>query len=104
MKSTANPGGPGHHWVKARYKLDEFPRGMELFKTEWTNPLHRQDGHEDAHLYPVARLRDNKYLSDDYVANLYQVGVAELVRAWLEGDWCVVEGCFFPEFRPAQYH
>ena len=97
MKATCNPGGPGHHWVKARYHLDEYPQGMELFRTEWTNPFTGKKV-EKTRLFIPSRVHDNKYLDDDYVANLYQVGSAELVRAWLEGDWTVVEGSFFPEF------
>jgi hypothetical protein len=27
-------------------------------------------------------------------------GSPELVRAWLEGDWSVISGAFFPEFGP----
>jgi hypothetical protein len=39
---------------------------------------------------------DNRFLDvDAYVASLSQVGSAELVRAWLDGDWSVVEGAFF---------
>jgi len=33
-----------------------------------------------------------------YIAQLKQSGSPELVRAWLEGDWSVVAGAFFPEF------
>src|SRR5688572_4057934 len=29
MRLTGNPGGPGHHWVKARY-IDPNPRGYEV--------------------------------------------------------------------------
>ncbi|MBV8455416.1 MAG: hypothetical protein JO122_02230 [Acetobacteraceae bacterium] len=32
------------------------------------------------------------------MAQLRQVGSPDLVRAWLEGDWTVVAGAFFPEF------
>jgi hypothetical protein len=97
MKATCNPGGPGHHWVKARYKLDEYPKGMELFRTEWTNPFTAKKL-EKTRVFIPSKVNDNRYLSDDYVANLYQVGSAELVRAWLEGDWSVVEGSFFDTF------
>jgi len=32
------------------------------------------------------------------VNRLYLVGSVELVRAWLEGDWNVIAGAYFPEF------
>jgi hypothetical protein len=31
------------------------------------------------------------------------VGNPQLVRAWLEGDWSVIEGAFFPEFSEAKH-
>jgi hypothetical protein len=34
----------------------------------------------------------------DYINRLYLVGGAQLVKAWLEGDWSAIEGAYFPEF------
>ena len=31
----------------------------------------------------------------EYINNLYLVGSAQLVQAWLDGDWNAVEGAFF---------
>jgi hypothetical protein len=48
-----------------------------------------------------ARLKDNPALlkSDpNYINRLRASGSPELVRAWLEGDWNIIEGAFFPEF------
>jgi hypothetical protein len=42
-----------------------------------------------------SKVQDNKFLGDDYVARLRASGGKELVRAWLEGDWSVIEGAFF---------
>ncbi len=39
MKSTCNPGGPGHQWVKARYQLDEHPHGFHLMRHSFVNPF-----------------------------------------------------------------
>jgi hypothetical protein len=97
LKCTMNPGGAGHTWVKARYHLDEHPRGMELFKFEFRNPFTGKTITKTRIFIP-SKVSDNKYLDDTYIANLHQVGSPELVRAWLEGDWSVVEGSFFPEF------
>lgn len=94
MKGTCNPGGPGHQWVKARYKLDEFPNGLEVFKFEFTNPFTKSKIVKTRVFIP-SRVSDNKFLGDDYVANLFQVGSESLVRAWLTGDWSVIEGAFF---------
>jgi hypothetical protein len=94
MKGTCNPGGPGHQWVKARYHLDTNPMGMEIFEQEFTNPFTKKKVMKRRVFIP-SRVTDNKYLGDDYVANLFQVGSESLVKAWLEGDWSVIDGAFF---------
>jgi len=43
---------------------------------------------------------DNPTLPRDYQAGLHMSGSPQLVKAWLEGDWNVVAGAFFPEFGP----
>ncbi len=97
MKSTCNPGGPGHQWVKARYRLDTNPGGMEIYRFEFTNPFTKKKI-EKTRVFIPSKVVDNKYLGDDYVANLFQVGSDNLVKAWLTGDWSVIEGAFFPEW------
>jgi hypothetical protein len=37
------------------------------------------------------------------VANLQKSGPAALVRAWLEGDWSVIDGAFFPDWSNARH-
>ena len=46
-------------------------------------------------VYIPSRVHDNKYLGEDYVSQLRASGSKELVKAWLEGDWSVIEGAFF---------
>jgi hypothetical protein len=93
MRLTGNPGGPGHQWVKARY-IDPAPAGMKVieepFKNPWTGEIVTRD-----RVFIPSKLQDNAYLGGDYVANLQMLGSDTLVRAWLEGDWSVVEGAFF---------
>lgn len=96
FRATGNPGGPGHQWVKARY-LDPAPLGWEVIRSEFANPFTGEKVGRDR-VYIPSRLDDNRYLGSDYVANLHLSGNAELVRAWLEGDWSVIAGAFFPEF------
>lgn len=96
FRATGNPGGPGHQWVKRRY-IDSAPVGwkitMQSYKNPWTNEEITRD-----RIFIPSKLQDNKYLGSDYVANLQMTGSANLVKAWLEGDWNVIEGAFFPEF------
>jgi len=96
FRATGNPGGPGHQWVKARY-IDPAPLGWEIITSEFTNPFDGKTVKRDR-VYIPSRLHDNRYLGPEYVANLHLSGNAELVRAWLEGDWSVIAGAFFPEW------
>lgn len=89
IRLTGNPGGPGHQWVKARY-IDPAPAGMQVLTDEVTG-LDR--------VYIPSRVTDNRHLGSDYVQRLRASGAPELVRAWLEGDWSVIAGAFFPEFE-----
>src|SRR5678815_4947047 len=53
-----------------------------------------------------AKLSDNPALTrndPNYINRLRASGSPELVRAWLEGDWDVIEGAFFPEFNKARH-
>lgn len=91
---TANPGGVGQSWIKYRY-IDPAPRGMQTLIRKLPN------GGEHRFIYIPSRVQDNKILlshDPDYINRLHLVGSPELVRAWLDGDWSVVSGAFFPEF------
>jgi hypothetical protein len=89
---TGNPGGAGQQWLRHRYQLVPFPRRPRLLQRTLPNG--------DVHKVAVipGRLTENKILlaSDPgYVGRLHMVGSAQLVKAWLEGDWTAIEGAFF---------
>jgi len=87
FRATCNPGGPGHNWVKARY-ID--PGAWALIE---------EDGLDRAFI--PARLADNPKLAQSdplYVSRLRQSGSEQLVRAWLDGDWNIIEGSFFDKW------
>ena len=91
IRAAANPGGAGHHWVKATF-IDPAPTGYTPIRDEETG-MER--------MFIPSKLHDNTILmgSDPgYVGRLRGLGSPELVRAMLEGDWSVVSGAFFPEF------
>lgn len=95
-RATANPGGPGHLWVKARY-VDPAPAGRE--------PLEDEAGHYQRMFIP-AKVHDNRILLENdpgYVDRLKLTGSAQLVKAWLEGDWNVIEGAFFDNWSTARH-
>lgn len=88
---TGNPGGAGQSWIKARY-IDPDPRGMRILSRELGN------GKTHRYVFIPSRIADNKLLlanDPEYINNLYLVGSAQLVQAWLDGDWNAVEGAFF---------
>lgn len=91
IRASANPGGPGHSWVKARF-IDPAPHGYEAIEDADTGIVR---------MFIPSRLTDNLILMQrdpTYVDRLRGVGSPELVRAWLEGDWNAVVGSYFPEF------
>ena len=88
FRATGNPGGPGHQWVRARY-IDPAPQGYEVIRDPETG-MER--------VYIPSRVHDNRYVGEEYINQLRISGSPELVRAWLEGDWSVISGAFFPEF------
>ena len=101
MRLTGNPGGPGHNWVKDRY-IKPAPQGYVLITESCELEL---DGvirlvSLDRVFIP-SKLKDNRLLlvnDPTYVLRLRQSGSEALVKAWLEGDWSIIDGAFFTEF------
>src|SRR3954469_9674691 len=94
MKATCNPGGPGHHWVKS-WAIDCGP---------YRTTVDPETGL--SRVYVPARVGDNpKLLENDprYIDRLRSVGSTELVRAWLDGDWTIVQGAFFTGWDPKRH-
>lgn len=92
IRAAANPGGVGHHWVKA-YFVDPAPGGY----CPITDPITKME-----RMFIPAKLRDNQILlSSDpgYGDRLRGLASNAMVRAWLEGDWTVIEGAFFDCWR-----
>lgn len=82
---TCNPGGVGHDYIKRLFVDRRFE--------ENENP--------DDYVFIQARVQDNKALMDadpNYIKVL-QAMPEDLRRAHLEGDWDVVVGQYFKEFR-----
>ena len=101
MRLTGNPGGPGHNWVKARY-IDPCPAGYKIITEDTEIEI---DGIRRtvslSRVFIPSKLGDNNLLlrnDPTYVLRLRQSGSEALVRAWLEGDWSIIDGAFFSEF------
>lgn len=94
FRATCNPGGPGHHWVKS-WVIDNGAY----------NPVKDQETGLIRVFIP-AKINDNPALlknDPNYINRLRAAGSPALVRAWLDGDWSIIEGAFFPEFEPASH-
>jgi len=88
IRSTANPGGVGHHWVKS-YFVNPAQGGYQRIYDAVTHH-HR--------MFIPAKISDNAILLQNdpgYPSRLAGLGSEALVKAWLDGDWNVVEGAFF---------
>lgn len=101
MRLTGNPGGPGHSWVKKRY-IDPNPAGYQIIDESCDMEI---DGIMRtvtlSRVFIPSKLKDNALLlrnDPTYVLRLRQSGSEALVKAWLEGDWNIIDGAFFTEF------
>lgn len=88
MKSSTNPGGIGHTWVKERFIDIGEP-----------NVVHHA-GHSNR-LFILSKVTDNKYLLEKDPKYLERLqGMAERDRkALLEGCWDLNDGMFFAEVK-----
>jgi hypothetical protein len=105
--ATGNPGGPGHQWVKARY-IDPDPSGYKMIVEDMEVTVPTESGELQkqnvrfTRVFIPSKLQNNPLMFQrdaNYVANLKQSGSEQLVRAWLDGDWDVIDGAYFDEWR-----
>jgi len=89
IRGTANPGGVGHAWIKARFIDGREPGKIYRTKEGLTR------------CFVKALIQDNKKLLDndpEYMKRLAMLP-PHLRRALLEGDWDVFAGQVFDQFR-----
>lgn len=85
MYYTCNPGGVGHDWVKRLFIDREYRSGEK----------------PENYTFIPARVYDNVALmatDPDYVSTLEALPEDQR-RAYLDGDWDIIEGQFFKEWR-----
>lgn len=108
--NTTNPGNVGAWWVRAMF-IDAAPWGEAFWAKDietgqvLTFPKNYPDPDKAGkplfkRRFIPARLQDNPYLFEagDYETNLMAMPESQR-RMLLEGDWDVVDGAAFPEFR-----
>jgi hypothetical protein len=96
IRGTANPGGKGHMWLKARF-IDGREAG-KIYKI----PIQTREGvRYTTRCFIPSLVTDNRKLLENdpgYVTRL-ELLPGYLRRALLEGDWDVFAGQAFDEFR-----
>lgn len=87
IKSSTNPGGVGHTWVKARFIDIGEPNVIHTFK-------------EGTRIFIPSLIQDNMFLlqnDPEYVTRLDNLPEKEQ-KALKYGDWDIFDGQFFTEF------
>ncbi len=99
IRATANPGGIGHAWVKARF-IDPAPP-MTPIVSELTVPgLHGASVQRRERIFVPSNVLDNNALMQNapmYVSSLAMLPEAEK-QALLYGNWNSYQGQVFAEF------
>ena len=85
---TCNPGGPGHQYIKRIFVDRDF----------------RGDEKPEDYVFIQSLVTENKALLDaspEYISFLKNLP-PKLKKAWLYGDWNVMEGMYFEDFRDSE--
>lgn len=92
IKSTTNPGGVGHTWVKARF--------IDVGEPNKIHEITLENGQKSTVIFIPSFVQDNIFMmqSDpDYINRLELLPEKEK-QALLYGDWDIFDGQFFTEF------
>ena len=94
VKSSTNPGGIGHTWVKRRFIDGHLP-----------NEVHKDPDTGIRRLFIPSLVQDNVFLMNadaDYVKRLEQLPENER-KALLLGEWDIFDGQVFTEWRNSAF-
>lgn len=106
MRSTANPGGIGHGWVKERFITPAPPMTRIYSVVEFIHPDGRKEKRKRSRIFVPSLVQDNPALmrnDPDYLARLASMPEAEK-KALLYGDWDSFQGQVFSEWRNLPDH
>ena len=93
IKSSTNPGGVGHNWVKERFIDIGAPNVIHTCKLE--------TGETTTRIFIPSLVQDNKFMltyDPDYIKRLDALPEKER-KALKYGDWDIFDGQFFTEFK-----
>lgn len=106
MRSTANPGGVGHAWVKERFITAATPMDTVWEDVTIKMPDGRLEVRKRSRVFIPSTVFDNQALLDndaDYLVRLAALPEAER-KALLYGDWDSFSGQVFAEWRNDSAH
>ena len=92
IKSSTNPGGVGHVWVKERF--------IDIGKYGEIHECRLETGEKTTRLFIPSFVTDNKYLMEadpDYVKRLDALPEKER-KALKDGNWDIFDGQYFKDF------
>ena len=92
VRSTTNPYGVGHNWVKA-YFIDPAPYGV---------PIVNSQGQKRVTLF--GSVNENKFLDQEYVKTLNALTDPNKRKAWLFGSWDITSGGMFDDLWNRDLH
>jgi len=108
IRSTGNPGGIGHGWVKERFITAGSPEQTIWYDADYVDPDGAKHTIRRSRVFIPSTVFDNQILMDnspEYVAALASMPEAEK-QALLYGNWDSFSGQVFTEWRndPEHYH
>ena len=92
MKSSTNPGGVGHQWVKERF--------VDIGAPNQVHKVRNETGTESTRIFIPSFVTDNRFLMEldpDYEKRLDALPEKER-KALREGNWDIFDGQYFTEF------
>jgi hypothetical protein len=101
IRSTANPGGVGHGWVKERFITAGKPMETIWEQVTVNHPDGKIEKKWESRVFVPSSVFDNKILLENdpnYLARLASMPEAEK-NALLYGDWDSFSGQYFAEWR-----
>lgn len=93
LKSSTNPGGVGHSWVKERF--------IDIGEPNKLHEVVLESGKKSSRIFIPSLVTDNKFMlsyDPDYIDRLDNLPEKER-QALKFGDWEIYDGMFFPEFK-----
>ena len=106
IRSTANPGGVGHGWVKERFITAGKPMVPVWEDIRWRDPTGKEYCEKRSRIFVPSSVFDNPALlqnDPDYITRLASMPEAER-KALLYGDWDTFSGQVLTEWRNDSEH